>query len=58
MLCNPELYESFVNITPSPVLPRLKRLDNRMRRCMEVFSSVFVSRGVATADVTADQAFA
>jgi hypothetical protein len=47
--------ESFVDITPTPVLPRLKRLDNWVRRLMEVFGGMLVLRRVAAANVAALQ---
>src|SRR5215472_12606521 len=45
-----------VDVTPSPVLPRLERSNNGVMGPSEVLCRVFVFRGVAAADVTASQA--
>src|SRR6266853_4582672 len=42
-----------VDITPSPVLARLERSNDRVLRLEEVLRSVFVFRRVAAADVAA-----
>src|SRR5579872_2961282 len=52
----PLSHKHFVYITPSPVLPRLKRLHDRMLGLMKVFGRVFVLGRIAAADVTADEA--
>jgi hypothetical protein len=46
----------FVDVAPFPVFTRLKRLDNRMLRCMIMFGGVLIFGAVAAADVTTTEA--
>jgi hypothetical protein len=50
-------YKGFVHIAPTPVLPWLKGLHDRMLGLMEVFGSVLVLGRVAATNVAADQTF-
>src|SRR6266568_2691418 len=50
------LNRDLVDVTPSPVLARLERSHNRVLGLSEVLRGVFVLRGVAAADVTANLA--
>ena len=52
------LEHDLVNVAPAPVFTGLEGLDNGMAGCMEMPGSVFVLRGVATANVPADKALA
>src|SRR5690242_758093 len=47
--------ETFVHITPTPVLPRLKGLDDWVLGLMKVFGGMLVLRRVAAANVAALQ---
>src|SRR4051794_8814714 len=47
-----------IHIAPAPVFARLERLDDRMASGVEVLGGVLVLRGVAAADVPANQALA
>src|SRR5207249_3659465 len=44
-----------VGVAPAPVLARLERADDRVRRCVMVGGRMAVGRVVAAADVTARQ---
>jgi hypothetical protein len=52
------LEHDLVDVAPAPVFTRLEGLDNGMAGRMEMAGSVFVFRGVATANVPADKALA
>jgi hypothetical protein len=43
----------FIDVTPSPVLPRLERLNDRVVDGTKVLRGVFVFRAVAASDVPA-----
>lgn len=53
---NPPLDRYFINITPAPILIRLKGLDDGMPCFMEMPGGVFILRIVAAANMTADEA--
>jgi hypothetical protein len=50
------LKHDLVDVTPSPILARLKRSHNRMLGLSEVLRGVSVLRGIAAADVTTNLA--
>src|SRR5215210_8950281 len=50
------LHRDLVDEAPQPILSRLERLHERVIGGVEVLGSVLVFRGIATTDVTADQA--
>ena len=52
------LEHDLIDITPAPIFTGLEGLDNGMAGRMEMPGSVFVLRGVATANVPADKALA
>jgi hypothetical protein len=49
-------HHCFVHVTPTPIFPRLKRLDYRVPAAVKVLPCMPMRRGVAAADVTAGQA--
>jgi hypothetical protein len=46
--------DHFIHVAPDPFLPRLNRPNDGVMHVMEVLSSVFILRRIATADVAAD----
>jgi hypothetical protein len=58
--CDPKTNEGlsqkdFVYVTPSPVLARLERLDDRVLGLMKVFGGVLVLGRITTTHMAADQ---
>jgi hypothetical protein len=49
--------KDFIHIAPTPVLPGLERLHDRMFRLVKVLGGVLVLGRVAAADVAADKTF-
>ncbi len=52
------LEHDLIDVAPAPVFARLEGLDDRVIGRMEVFGRVLVLRGVATANMPTDEAFA
>jgi hypothetical protein len=52
------LEHDLIDVAPAPVFAWLEGLDDRVIARMEVFGRVLVLRGVATADMPTDEAFA
>jgi len=52
------LEHDLIDVAPAPVFAWLEGLDDRVIGRMEVFGRVLVFRGVATANVPTDEAFA
>jgi hypothetical protein len=46
-------HEQLIRVAPSPMLARLKRLDDRMLSCKKVFGGMLVLRAIAAAHMTA-----
>ena len=53
-----ELDKHLIDITPAPIFSRLERLYDRVFGRVKMFGRVCILRGIATADVAADQTFA
>ncbi len=52
------LEHDLIDVAPAPVFVWLEGLDDRVFGRMEVFGRVLVLRGVATANMPTDEAFA